>query len=57
VEVPADGSLKSDHTRSDGKKGATLLGAREVASKVPLDFLGCADVEVEVKKERLISQF
>ena len=50
MEVPADGSLKSDHTRSDGKKGATLLGAREVASKVPLDFLGCADVEVEVKK-------
>lgn len=24
---------------------------------MPLDFLGCADVEVEVKKKRLLSQF
>ena len=57
MEEPADGSLKSDHTRSNGKKGAALHSAREVASKVPLDFLGRTDVEVEVKKERLLSQF
>jgi len=57
MEEPADGSLKSDERGSNGKKGAALLGAREVASKVPLDFLGCTDVEVEVKKERLLSQF
>jgi hypothetical protein len=57
VEEPADASLKSDHIDSDGKKGPALLGAREMPSKVPLDFLGGSNVEVEVKKERLLSQF